>query len=196
MELQVIQRKIYEIRGMRVLLDFDLAEMYGIETKRLKEAVRRNIERFPTDFMFELTREEYNSLRTQFATLENGRGKYSKYLPYAFTEQGVAMLSSVLNSKQAIEVNIGIMRTFVAIRNYLIQQSSSSHEIEKLWSHVKLLEEQAEENLKAVNDLSEDNQNTFDEIYLALSELANKQNEINNKPRKRVGYIQNDEKEQ
>ena len=101
MELPDIQKKIYNIRGYGVMLDFDLAERYGIETKRLKEAVRRNIERFPDDFMFELTRNEYNFLRTQFATLEIGRGKYSKYLPFAFTEQGVSMLSSVLNSKTA-----------------------------------------------------------------------------------------------
>ena len=122
MELQLIQQKIHEIRGQKVMLDFDLAEMYGTETKRLKEAVRRNIERFPEDFMFELTPEEYKSLRTQFVTLENEgqRGKHAKYPPFAFTEQGVAMLSSVLNSDKAIAVNIAIMRAFVAIRNYAL----------------------------------------------------------------------------
>lgn len=195
MELQIIQNKIVELRGMRVMLDYDLAEMYGVETKRLKESVRRNIDHFPSDFMFELTRDEYNSLRSQFATLENGRGNYSKYLPFAFTEQGVAMLSSVLNSKLAIQININIMRAFVAIRNFLIQQSATSLEIEKLWTHVKSLEEQTEENLKAVNDLSNDTQNTFDEIYIALSELAKKQQVINTKPRKRVGYVQDEEGE-
>ena len=96
MDLQLIQNKIYEIRGYKIMLDFDLAEIYGTETKRLKEQVRRNIERFPDDFMFEVTRNEYNSLRSQFATLEIGRGKYSKYLPFAFTEQGVAMLEKIL----------------------------------------------------------------------------------------------------
>jgi len=100
MDLQPIQNKIYEIRGFKVMLDFDLAGMYGTETKVLKQSVRRNIERFPDDFMFELTRDEYNSLRSQFVTLDVGRGKYSKYLPFAFTEQGVAMLSTVLNSSQ------------------------------------------------------------------------------------------------
>ncbi len=197
MELQIIQNKIVELRGMRVMLDYDLAEMYGVETKRLKESVRRNIDRFPSDFMFELTRDEYNSLRSQIASLKNGngRGNYSKYLPFAFTEQGVAMLSSVLNSKLAIQININIMRAFVAIRNYLIQQSATSLEIEKLWTHVKSLEEQTEENLKAVNDLSDDTQNTFDEIYIALSELAKKQQVINTKPRKRVGYVQDEEGE-
>ena len=94
--IQVIQKKIYQIRGQKVMLDFDLAELYEVETKRLKEAIRRNIARFPADFMFELTREEYQSLRSQFASLEIGRGKYSKFNPYAFTEQGVVMLSGVL----------------------------------------------------------------------------------------------------
>ena len=112
--LQLIQSKIYEIRGQKVMLDFDLAEMYGVETKRLKEAVRRNIDRFEgDDFMFELTKKEITELsRTQFATLNKGRGSNIKYLPFAFTELGVAMLSSVLNSKPAIEINRGIMRAF------------------------------------------------------------------------------------
>lgn len=188
MELSIIQSKIHEIRSLRVMLDFDLSELYGIETKRLKEAVRRNIERFPPDFMFELTREEYLFLRSQFATLEIGRGKYAKYQPYAFTEQGVAMLSSVLNSKRAIEININIMRAFVSIRSYLLNQISTSEEIKELWQRVKDLEEQSEENLKAISDLSEDNQNSFDEIYIALSELANKQTE-KSKPRRPVGFI-------
>ena len=96
MELQIIQTKIFNIRGQMVMLDFDLAELYEVETKRMKEAVRRNMERFPSDFMFELTREEYKSLRTQFATLETGRGKFSKYLPFAFTEHGLVMLLRVI----------------------------------------------------------------------------------------------------
>ena len=99
MELQLIQSKIFEIRGVRVMLDYDLAALYQVETKYLKRSVRRNIERFPEDFMFELTKEEYDFLRCNFGTLENsGRGQYSKYLPFAFSEQGVAQLSSVLNS--------------------------------------------------------------------------------------------------
>ena len=115
MQLSAIQNKIYEIRGQKVMLDFDLAEMYEVDTKVLNQAVKRNANRFPADFMFKITRNEYNSLRSQIVTLEKseGRGKYSKYLPSAFTEQGVAMLSSVLNSEKAIEVNIVIIRTFV-----------------------------------------------------------------------------------
>lgn len=196
MELEIIKDKIFEIRGFRVMLDYDLAELYQVETKNLKRAVRRNLERFPHDFMFELTKSEYDSLRCNFGTLKNiGRGQHSKYLPFAFTEQGIAQLSSVLNSPLAIQVNISIIRTFATIRNYLIQQSVTSLEIEKLWTHVKSLELQTEENLKTINDLNDETQNTFDEIYIALSELAKKQQIINSKPRKRVGYVQ-DEGEQ
>jgi hypothetical protein len=111
----IVEKKILLIRDLNVMLDRDLAELYGVETKYLTRQVRRNIQRFSDDFMFKLSREEYQViLRCQFGTLE--KGKYSKYLPYAFTEQGVAMLSSVLNSKRAIQVNIGIMRIFVNIR--------------------------------------------------------------------------------
>ena len=133
MELQMIQNRIYEIRGQKVLLDFDLAELYGTETKRLKEAVRRNIGRFPSDFMFELTNEEYKSLRTQFATLEkDGRGKFSKYNPFAFTEQGIAMLASVLRSPKAIEVNIQIVRAFVFLRKYALSHTELTQKLEEL----------------------------------------------------------------
>lgn len=112
MELMVIQNKVYTLRGCKIMLDFDLAELYEIETRILKQAVRRNIERFPQDFMFELTTEELMSLRSQIVILKKSRGGHSKYLPFAFTEQGVAMLSSVLNSYKAIQVNITIMRAF------------------------------------------------------------------------------------
>ncbi|MCU0346727.1 MAG: ORF6N domain-containing protein [Saprospiraceae bacterium] len=133
MELQLIQQKIHEIRGQKVMLDYDLAAMYETETKVLKQAVKRNINRFPPDFMFELTAAEYNSLRSQIVTLKHaGRGKHSKYLPFAFTEQGVAMLSSVLNSERAIEVNIGIMRAFVAIRRYALTYTELSQRLTEL----------------------------------------------------------------
>ena len=132
MELQIIQQKIYEIRGLRVMLDADLAELYGVETKRLKEAVRRNIERFPADFMFELTRTEYNSLRSQFASLETGRGKHAKFVPFAFTEHGVAMLSGVLNSPKAIETNIAIFRAFIVLRHFAHSYVELSQKITEL----------------------------------------------------------------
>src|SRR4030095_9447536 len=100
MELAVIEQKIYELRGQKVMLDFDLAELYEVQTKVLNQAVRRNIDRFPSDFMFELTNQEVIALRSQIVTLKKGRGQHRKYLPYAFTEQGVAMLASVLNSEK------------------------------------------------------------------------------------------------
>ncbi len=112
--IEVIEKKILLIRGEKVMLDADLAELYGVETKHLKRQVRRNIDRFPSDFMIQLSKEEYDSLRRHFGTLK--RGEHSKYLPYAFTEQGVAMLSSVLNSERAVKVNIEIMRAFVKLR--------------------------------------------------------------------------------
>lgn len=117
MELQVIQRKIYEIRGQRVMLDFDLAELYAVPTKALKQAANRNLERFPQDFMFELSSDEFKSLRSQIVTSNRGG---TRYMPYAFTEHGVAMLSSVLNSSKAIETNIAIIRAFIALRRYAL----------------------------------------------------------------------------
>jgi hypothetical protein len=133
MELLVVERKIYEIRSEKVMLDFDLAAMYGVETKRLKEAVRRNMSRFPYDFMFELTWEEVISLRSQIASLEEMKtGKHSKYLPFAFTEQGVAMLSGILNSEQAIAVNVSIMRAFVLMRKYALSHQELTLKLREL----------------------------------------------------------------
>jgi hypothetical protein len=133
MQLQIIQERIFEIRGNRVMLDFHLAEMYEVETKALKQAVRRNIKRFPKDFMFELTQQEHESLRSQLVTLKkSGRGQHSKYKPYAFTEQGIAMLSAVLNSPKAIDVSLSIMRAFVMLRQYLMDYSELKSQIETL----------------------------------------------------------------
>jgi hypothetical protein len=135
MQLQVIQQRIYVVREQQIMLDTDLAELYEIETKRLKQAVRRNISRFPFDFMFELTHEEYDSLRSQFVTLKNfERGKHSKYLPFAFTEQGVAMLASVLNSAKAIEVNIQIVRSFVLMRQYALTHKDLTDKLKEMES--------------------------------------------------------------
>jgi len=117
MELQIIQTKIFKLRGHLVMLDFDLAELYNVETKRMKEAVRRNMERFPADFMFEVTVEEFKNLRTQIASSSWGGNRYS---PFAFTEHGVAMLSGVLNSQKAIETHISIIRAFIALRHYAL----------------------------------------------------------------------------
>lgn len=144
MELQTIQKKIHEIRGKQVMLDFDLALLYGVETKVLKQGVKRNIRRFPIDFMFELTQEEFNSLRSQIVT-SNKRGGI-RYMPFAFTEQGVAMLSSILKSETAIEINISIIRAFVAVRQFLSVANNNNKEIEDLKQRMKALEEGKERN--------------------------------------------------
>lgn len=129
-EITDITQRIHTIRGVKVMLDRDLAELYGVETRTLKQAVRRNLKRFPDDFMFELTKAEEKSLRSQNVTLR--RGQHSKYLPFAFTEQGVAMVSSVLNSDQAIDVNISIMRAFVQIRHIAFEHAELRREVEAL----------------------------------------------------------------
>lgn len=129
---ELVQKKILLVRGQKVMLDNDLAFLYGVSTKRLNEQVRRNLRRFPTDFMFQLTKDEYDALRSHFATLEKGRGRHRKYLPVAFTEQGVAMLSSVLNSERAILVNIAIMRAFVRLRNLLASHKDLARKLEEL----------------------------------------------------------------
>jgi hypothetical protein len=127
-----IERTILAIRGHNVILDSDLAELYGVETKTLNKAVKRNLDRFPDDFMFRLTADEHAALRFQFGTLKAGRGQHRKYLPYAFTEQGVAMLSSVLHSDRAIEVNIAIMRAFVRLRAILATHKDLAAKLEKM----------------------------------------------------------------
>ena len=193
MDIQIIQNKIYEIRGRRVMLDFDLANLYQVETKRLTESVRRNIERFEgEDFMFELSEEEYNvlkdRLRSQIASLEiDGKGKYPKYSPFAFTEEGVAMLSGVLRSSVAVQVNRAIMRAFVAMNNYLIQVSQYSAELAELRSRLLLVEREVRENLEAMNDLSEDVRRDFDTVFEAIGALSVKLPEAR-KPAQKIGF--------
>ena len=128
--IEQIDSIILFVRGLKVILDRDLAQLYGVTTGNLNKAVKRNIDRFPNDFMFQLAPEEYKSLRFQFGILK--KGHHSKYLPYAFTEQGVAMLSSVLNSKRAIEVNIAIMRAFVKLREMLATHKELAHKLSDL----------------------------------------------------------------
>lgn len=130
--LEYVERVILMIRGHKVLLDVDLAGMYGVDVKVLNQAVKRNIDRFPEDFMFQLTSEEAESLRSQTVTLKSGRGQHRKYLPYAFTEQGVAMLSSVLRSSRAVQVNIEIMRAFVRLRKMLQANAELSRKLAAL----------------------------------------------------------------
>lgn len=164
-ELSVIENKIYEIRGQKVMLDFDLAEMYDVETKYLKRIVRRNMIRFPEDFLFQLSNEEFNSLtinlRCQIGTSNKGGLRYA---PFAFTEQGVAMLSGLLNSPRAIQVNINIMRAFVRMRQYLLTHVPKQ-ELEELRKRIEYLEE----------DIASDRENyeqQFDELFSAFARLS------------------------
>ena len=131
-----ISRAILVLRGHKVLLDAELAALYGVETRVLLQAVRRNRERFPEDFMLQLTAAEWAALRSQFVTLKTGRGQHRKYLPYAFTEQGVAMLSSVLSSQRAIAVNIQIMRTFVRMREMLVSNKELAQKLDQLEARI------------------------------------------------------------
>src|SRR3989339_320738 len=163
---ELVINKIYYKREQKVMLDSDLATLYEVETKQLKRQVRRNTERFPDDFMFELTSEEFNSLRSQIGTLK--RGEHVKYIPMAFTEQGVAMLSSVLNSERAINVNLQIIRIFTRIRQMLMDNTDLRLEIEK----IKTKLDSQGKNMELV--------------FRYLDELIEKKSE--SKPRKRIGY--------
>ena len=163
MDLQVIQSKIYNIRGYKVMLDFDLAELYQVETKFLKRAVKRNIERFPEDFMLTLTEKEFANLRCQIGTSSWGG---SRYEPFAFTQEGIAMLSGILRSEIAIQGNISIMRAFVAMRQMIVGY---------------------EELLKRIEELEESTDAQFSELYKALTQLLSKQ--VNDANRRPIGYI-------
>ena len=183
MDLMNIQNLIYEIRGKRVMLDFDLARMYEVETKNLNLSVKRNIRRFPDDFMFQLTSEEWNNLRFQFATSKRG-GR--RYLPYVFTEQGVAMLSGVINSDVAITQNIRIMRAFVAVRELLLNPPIDK--VSQLQNEVRALKEYLEEVFTDYNDINEDTRMQLTLINETLAELQVKHNRLN-KPRNPIGFI-------
>ena len=189
--LEKIQSRIYEVRGVRVMLDFDLAALYQVETRVLKQAVRRNIERFPEDFLFRLTLEESNLL------IYNGVSQIvipPGYNPggaemFAFTEQGVAMLSGVLKSPRAIQVNISIMRAFVAMRNYIMSTRHIEAELAELRAKLELLERNNEENLAAVNDLSEDMRGEIADIYQAIAALSVKVHQsVADQPRQKIGF--------
>ncbi|MEW6571541.1 MAG: ORF6N domain-containing protein [Nitrospirota bacterium] len=166
--VEMIERKILMIRGKKVMLDSDLAELYGVPTRRLNEQVRRNISRFPDDFMFQLTSEESENLRSQFATSSSGHGG-RRYLPYVFTEQGVAMLSSVLNSERAIQVNIAIMRAFVKLR-------------EMIASHKDLV--------KRLDELEKEYDEQFRVVFDAIRELMTPPEP----KRKKIGFRREEEK--
>ena len=169
MQIQQVQNKIFEIRGQKVMLDFDLAALYEVETRVLNQAVKRNIERFPEDFMFRLTVSDWNLMRSQFVTASDSQGKRNTNVtPYAFTEQGLAMLSGVLNSQKAIDVNIAIMRAFVQIRQFALTHKELTDKLKKLESKT---------NKK------------FKDVYEALDYLLQKDRiDIEQKKRVRIGF--------
>ena len=201
-----IQSKIYVIRGQRVMLDFDLAAMYGVETRVLNQSVKRNIERFPEDFMFQLTKGEFDILKSQIVIsnirendsvstltsqnviLKSGRGKHPKYLPYAFTENGVAMLSSVLRSPLAIQVNIGIMRAFTEFRKIASSLPNTAVDVAQLRKDFEELKLDIEEILHDQNDINESTRAQLQAIDTAIAEL---QVEHRKRPKQRpIGFIQ------
>ncbi len=169
MQVQKVQTKIYEIRGQKVMLDYDLAELYEVETKALNQSVKRNIERFPEDFMFRLSIAEWNVMRSQIVTASDPQDKRNKNVtPYAFTEQGLAMLSGVLNSQKAIDVNIAIMRAFVQIRQFALTNKELTDKLKKLESKTN---------------------KQFKDVYEALDYLLQKDKmETEQKKRVRIGF--------
>lgn len=190
-QIDTIKSSIYEVRGQRVMLDSDFAELYEVEVSQLKRQVRRNIDRFPEDFMFELTREEYDSLRCQNGTIKSGRGQHSKYLPFAFTEEGVAMLSGMLKSKTAVQVNINIMRAFVAIRHAVASMQLSDLRYEQLSHKVDQLNAYVEEILHDQNDINQIQEQTNNEIAVqieAINEALDQLRDIKVEPRTPIGF--------
>lgn len=186
-ENDIIKSKIHVIRGEQVLLDSDLAQLYGVETKNLKRQVRRNAIRFPEDFMFELTAEEYTSLRCQNGTLKTGRGEHSKYAVFAFTASGIAMLSSVLTSETAALANIRIMRAFVAMRKQLHDLSAQQMQLERLEMKVDRLNDYVEAILHDQNEINEDTALQIELINESIAQLNACQER--DKARPRIGFI-------
>lgn len=185
-EVVPIQNKIYEIRGQRVMLDRDLAELYGVTTSALNQAVKRNSERFPTDFMFRLTDTETENWKSQIV-ITNSITKGLRRNPYAFTEQGVSMLSAVLKSPTAVQTSIAIMRAFAAMRNYIASTTTVTAELSELRAKLALLERADTDNAEAINDLSEDMRRELDGIYEAIAALSVRIPRAQ-PPRRPIGY--------
>lgn len=185
-ENDIIKSKIYLIRGEQVMLDSDLAELYGVLTKRLNEQVRRNQDRFPEDFMFQLTIEEYSDLRSQNATSSWG-GR--RNLPLVFTSMGISMLSSVLTSEVAIQANIRIMRAFVAMRKQLSELSAQQMQIERLEMKVDRLNDYVENILYDQNEINEETAMQIELINESIAQLNARQNADNKRPK--IGFVTN-----
>ncbi len=171
MKIAMIQNKIHEIRNQKLMLDFDIAEIYKVETRILNQAVKRNHSRFPKDFMFRLNKEEWKTLRSQIVILDDGRGKYSKYPPYAFTEHGVTMLASVLKSERAVKMNIAIVRAFIGLRQLAVNYKELAAQFHELRSRVG-------EHDVQLNQI-------YDAIENLLDEKADKKNW---EERERIGF--------
>ena len=213
-EVEVIRHRIYEVRGLRVMLDRDLAELYGVETRALNQAVKRNIDRFPDDFLFRLNKNEWTFLKSQIVisntdattadnkdVATNGDSLKSQFvisnrggdraLPYAFTELGIAMLSSVLRSETAIQVNINIMRAFVAIRHAVSAWQGVNLKVEQLSHKVDNLNARVDEILHEQNDINRMQEETNNEITLQIEAINDAFDQLREKPttpRKRIGY--------
>jgi hypothetical protein len=185
MELEIIQSKIYAIRNQKVMLDFDLAKMYNVETRVLNQAVKRNIDRFPENFMFQLNEYEWHSMSSQFVMTSKSKRPKSA-LPLAFTEHGVTMLSSILRSKTAIQVNIQIVRAFVAVRKLL--SVNSVDRVTELQTEMKELKEYIEDVFTDYNDINEGTRMQIELINQSLAELHTDR-KIISIPRKRIGFI-------
>lgn len=183
-----IRNLIYEIRGVKVILDRDIARLYGVSTGNLNKAVKRNIERFPERFMFQLTNDE-------FLLFQNGISSWggTRTPPYAFTEQGVAMLASVLRSPTAIQISISIIDAFVALRTMLSDTRLLQSEVNNIKLKLEMLQMEQNENLAAVNDLSEDVRKEISNIYQAIAELSLKIDDHKNTPRERIGFKRSNE---
>ena len=194
-DIEVIKHRIYEVRGMRVMLDRDLAELYGVETRALNQAVRRNIERFPEDFMFVMTEDEMNIWKSQIV-MSNSIRMGMRRPPVVFTELGIAMLSSVLRSETAIQVNINIMRAFVAIRHAVSAWQGVNLKVEQLSHKVDQLNNYVEEILHDQNDINRMQDETNTEIALQIEAINNALDQLCEqpaKPRKKIGYKQKGE---
>lgn len=163
---ETISNKIYFIRGQKVMLDSDLAMLYGVETKRLNEQVKRNLSRFPEDFMFQLTENEYSSSRSQIATLKNGRGSNLKYLPYVFTEHGILMLSSILKSDKAIQTNIQIMRIFTKVRQMLLDTTEIKVDILQIQKKLENHDKNIELVFSYLDELTEKKENESERVQI------------------------------
>ena len=190
-DLQRIQSKIYEIRGHKVMINRDLAELYQVTTGNLNKSVQRNIKRFPSDFMFQLTKEEFDQLKTNLI-FQNGISNWggTRKLPYAFTEQGLAMLSGILSSDTAIQVNINIMRAFVAVRRLISNPPVDKNA--ELREEMKKLKDYMEEIFADQNDINEDTRIQLELINQTLAELQVHQ-KLSDKPRRPIGFIRPEE---